>query len=274
MSLNNREYKEMEKLNRKKGLSGLGFNEEKRLLKLESIHNGKTSEAYSPKSPNQKYNLSWFHPQGKQQLYSNEIDSYDTVLVQGASGVGKSTLAIWKALGMLGKKYKHIMFIKTPSESGDDQIGYLSGDKNEKLEAHLKNMRKVFLDFMTIGQLESDEKNGNILFEIPNYIQGGTFSDTFAIIDESQNMSPSTIKLLLERFDDGSKVIVLGDFNQTYSIKKRQDGFTDLVGRVTEKDEVTGELYCIEPEWTYIELPTTENMRGKRSQRVTELYGS
>lgn len=31
---------------------------------------------------------------------------------------------------------------------------------------------------------------------------------------------------------------------------------------------------CVEPEWAYVELPPSENKRGKRSRRVTELYGS
>lgn len=274
MGLNNREYKEFEKLKRKSEISKLSFADQKRLIKLEELNNNQKDQAYVAKSPNQKYNLSWFHPQGKQQLYSNELDSFDTVLVQAPSGCGKSTLAVWKGLGMLGKKYKKIMFIKTPNESGDDAIGFLTGDSGSKLEPHLRNMRNIFLDFMSVGQLESDEKNGNIKFEIPNYIQGGTFSDTYAIVDESQNMSPSTMKLLLERFDDSCKVVVLGDLKQTYSIKKRPDGFTDLVNRVTEVDEITGERYCVEPEWTYVELPTSDNMRGNRSKRVTELYGS
>ena len=64
-----------------------------------------------------------------------------------------------------------------------------------------------------------------------------------------------------------------GDHKQSYSIKKRPDGFTDLVHRVTMVDD-NGERYCVEPEWTYVELPTSENQRGKRSRRVTELYGS
>lgn len=270
--LNNREFKELEKLRRKSGIAQLTLADRKRLTKLEELSNNQKDQSFVPKSPNQKYNLGWFHPQGKQVLYANEIDSYDTVLVQASSGCGKSTLAVWKGLGMLGKKYKHFMFIKTPNETGDDSLGYLPSDINSKLEPHLKNMRNIFLEFMNVGQLESDEKNGNIKFEVPNYIQGGTFSNTYVVVDECQNLSPLTVKLLLERFDDTCKVVVCGDLHQLYSIKKREDGFTDLVKRVTEVDPNTNERYCIEPEWTYVELPTSDNMRGKRSQRVTELY--
>ena len=274
MGLNNRELKELEKLRKKSEHISLSFADKKRLVKLEELLANTQSSTYTPKSPNQKYDLSWFYPQGGQVDYSKAVRNFDTVLVQAPSGCGKSTLAVWEALGMLGKQYKKIMFIKTPNESGSDLLGFLTGDATNKLEPHLRNMRGVFLNFMSAGQLESDEKNKNIIFEIPNYIQGGTFSETFAIIDEAQNMNPSTVKLLLERFDDSCKVVVLGDHKQTYSIKSRQDGFTDLVRRVTKVDENTNERYCVEPEWEYVELTTNDNMRGKRSKRVTEIYGS
>lgn len=270
-ALTNREYKELEKLERKKGFSKLNEHELKRIEQLKSKQSSDNN--YVAKNPNEKYKLDWFHPTGKQVEYVNSINRYDTILVQGASGVGKSTTAIWKGLSMLGKQYKHIMFIKTANECGDDAIGYLTGNENEKLVAHFKNMKNVFLDFMSEEKLEIDIKKKNIIFDIPNFIQGGTFSSTFVIIDEAQNMSPLTLKLLLERFDDSCKVIVLGDCKQTYSIKKRKDGFTDLVSRVCNKTQ-EGVLFCVEPDWDYIELPPSENRRGKRSRRVTELYSN
>jgi len=267
--LNNREYKELQKLKRKAGFSELNSHEVRRVEQLESKQN--QEETYTAKNPNDKYNLSWFHPLGKQQTYVNDMHRYDTVLVQGSSGVGKSTAAVWCGLSLLGKGFKRVMFIKTPNEVGDDAIGFLSGNENDKLVAHFKNMKNIFLDFMSESKLETDVKKRNIVFDIPNFIQGGTFSDTFAIIDEAQNMTPATLKLLLERFDDSCKVVVLGDCKQTYSVKKRKDGFTDLVNRVCEIDNA-GRKYCVEKGWSYVELPPSENRRGKRSRRITELY--
>ena len=267
--LNNREWKELERLKSKRNLNA---HEKKRKEVLETKQNTEIDN-YVAKNPNDKYQLEWFSPTGLQSTLVDYIDCYDTVLVQGSSGVGKSTTAVWKGLTLLGKKYKHVLFIKTPNESGDDALGFLPSDVDNKLEPHFKAMKGVFLDFMTEAKLETDVKKGNIKFEIPNYIQGTTFSNTYAIIDESQNMSPYTIKLLLERFDDSCKVVVLGDCMQTYSIKKRQDGFTDLVKRVCDKDD-NDKFYCVIPDWAYVELPPSENRRGKRSRLVTELYGS
>lgn len=227
-------------------------------------------EAYSARHG--KYDLSWFQPKGEQQEIVDAIDAYDWVLVQGSSGVGKTTTVVWKALSLLGSKYRKIVFVKNPTEAGDDRIGFLTGDADDKLEAHFESMRGVFLDFMNKGKLESDEKNGNIAFKIPNFMLGVTLSDTILIIDEGQTKSPKTLKLLMERVDDSCKVIVLGDKAQTYSVDYRADGFTDLVNRVTAVDEHG--RFSIEPLLAYIQIDSSGNQRGAISKRVTEIYST
>lgn len=185
---------------------------------------------------------------------------------------GKTTTVVWKALNLLGKGYRKIVFVKNPTEAGDDQIGFLTGNESSKLEPHFESMRGVFLDFMNKGKLESDEKNGNIQFKIPNFLLGATISDAIVILDECQTYSPNTLKLLMERVDDSCKLICLGDQFQQYSVKKRADGFTDLLNRVTDVDGHG--RYSIEPLFKYVELTANENKRGAISKRVTELYSN
>ena len=198
------------------------------------------------------------------------MDSYDWVAVQAPSGCGKTTTVVWKALNLLGKGYRKIVFVKNPTEAGDDQIGFLTGNADDKLKAHFDSIRGVFLDFMNKGKLETDEKNGNIQFRIPNFLLGATISDAIVILDEAQTYSPLTLKLLMERVDDSCKLIVLGDKSQTYSVKRRDDGFTDFLNRVTDIDEKG--RYSIENLFQYVELSTNENQRGAISKRVTEIY--
>ena len=185
---------------------------------------------------------------------------------------GKTTTVVWKALNLIGKGYRKIVFVKNPTEAGDDQIGFLTGNEGSKLEPHFDSMRGVFLDFMNKGKLESDEKNGNIQFKIPNFLLGATISDAIVILDECQTYSPNTLKLLMERVDDSCKLLILGDSQQRYSVKKRDDGFTDLLKRVTAVDERG--RYSVEPLFKYVELTTNENKRGAISKRVTEIYSN
>ena len=218
----------------------------------------------------QKYDLAWFNPVGRQKNITEALDQYDWVIVQAPSGTGKTSTVIWKALNLLGHGYRKIIYVKNPTEAGDDMIGYLTGDADQKLQAHFDSVRNTFMDFMSKGKLESDEKNGNIQFKIPNFLLGATLSDSIVILDEAQVYSPNTLKLLMERVDDSCKLIIMGDARQTYSVKKRPDGLTDLVDRVTIIDSVGRQSN--EPLLAYIELSTSENQRGAISKRVTELY--
>ena len=231
---------------------------------------GIVQELEQAKVSNEKYNFSWFKPTGRQQEIVDAIDQYDWVGVQAPSGCGKTTTVVWKALNLLGKGYRKIVFVKNPTEAGDDQIGFLTGNEGSKLEPHFDAMRGVFLDFMNKGKLESDEKNGNIQFKIPNFLLGATISDAVVILDECQTYSPNTLKLLMERVDDSCKLLMLGDSFQRYSVKKRDDGFTDLLKRVTDIDDKG--RYSVEPLFKYVELTTNENKRGAISKRVTEIY--
>ena len=243
---------------------------EKQARQRGKAFNGMVQEVQAYTARQGKYELSWFKPRGQQQEIVDAIDACDWVVIQGSSGVGKTTTVVWKALSLLGSKYRKVVFVKNPTEAGDDKIGFLTGDTDDKLQAHFESMRGVFLDFMNKGKLETDENNGNIVFKIPNFMLGMTLSDTILIIDEGQTMSPKTLKLIMERVDDSCKVILLGDKQQTYSVDSRPDGFTDFVGRVTETDEHG--RFSVEPLLTYIEIDSSGNQRGAISRRVTEIY--
>lgn len=211
------------------------------------------------------FNVNWFKPKQHQQPIVYSLDNNDLTIVQGASGSGKSTTAIWKALKDLkAGVYEKIVFVKTPSEDGDDKIGYLTGDANEKLKAHFEAMRSIFLDFMSVSKLEYEEKRGRISFTIPNFLAGKTFYKSLVIIDESQKISPNTLKLLLERGDDNTRFVVLGDRKQRYAKDKRNDGLSDLLWRV--------DLNGIPDNVGVIFLDNTCCVRSRLSKTVLDLY--
>lgn len=220
------------------------------------------------------YDTSWFKPLPNQALAQSHISNpeIDCVIIEGPAGTGKSSTAIAKALVELRKgNFKHIVFCKTPAEYGDDQIGYLNGSCENKLEKHFEVMRNIFLDFMDKVRLKKDEERGIIKFTIPNFLAGATLYDTLLIIDETQTLSDTTLKLVLERLGEGSKVFVLGDGKQCYAAKKRKDGFTDFINKVTNVD-ADGYRYSNEEIVAYVKLTTNDNMRSRFSKRVTELY--
>jgi predicted ribonuclease YlaK len=218
-----------------------------------------------------QYKLDWFTPEGSQHLITEAMDDCELIVVDAPSGTGKSTTVLWKALNdYKQRKYQKVLLIKNPTEAGNDQIGFLSGDKTSKLEAHMESMKSIFLQFMSSGKLENDIKNENIVLDIPNYLLGRTFDDTLILLEEAQTMSPETVKLCAERAGQGSKVVVVGDSKQRYSVKGRKDGLRDLIEKVTQ--EHAGYLIPKYANVGYIRMESDNNMRSSLSKFITEIY--
>lgn len=217
------------------------------------------------------YDLSWFKPTDKQKEIVYSMCVNDLTMVQGGSGCGKSTTAIWQALKMVKNgDFKKILLIKTASEDSPDMVGYLSGDLNSKLESHMVAMRSIFTTFMSKAKLEMEEKRDRIEFGIPNFIAGRTFYDTIVLIEEVQKIDQGTLKLIVERLADSSICVLLGDKGQRYSCKKREDGFTKFVELTTAVDEQG--RYSKEDLMGYVEMTSADNMRGRLSRRIGELF--
>ena len=237
-----------------------------------TVNDQKQSRYAAKAVGNDDYRLDEFHPTEAQEEIVHSMVWNDLTIVNGRAGTGKTTTALWKALQMLkAGDVRKLLFLKNPTEVGDDQIGFLSGDKSEKLTAHYESTKRIFQQFMTANKLETDIVNGKIELNIPNYALGATWDNTIILIDESQLMSPDTIKLLLERTGINSRVVVIGDVKQTYAIKHRKNGLSDLVDRVAPANE-EGDHIPVTDFIGYVELSSDENQRSRLSQFITEIY--
>lgn len=221
---------------------------------------------------NNDWKLDQFHPTKAQKKIVESLYQNPLTIVQAPSGCGKSSVVLHTALKeyRLGN-YSKIILVKNPTEAGDDMLGYLKGDMNDKLAAHMHSMKGIFLQFMSANKLENDISSGNIVLTIPNYLLGSTIDNAFILIEEAQTMSPQTLKLIMERAGANTTVAVVGDKRQTYSIKKREDGLSDLVNRVTY---INYDLRMVRPNMPigYVELDSSENQRSELSRFVVDLY--
>lgn len=232
----------------------------------------KKQSSYQEKVPvNNDWKLDWFVPTEAQEEIIYGMNNHDLTIVDAPSGCGKTSVAVWKALNDLKQgHYRKIVFVKNPTEAGDDMIGYLKGEVQDKLAAHFMEMKRLFLNFVSAGKLDSDEGK-KIEFTVPNFLLGSSLTDSLIIVDEGQTFSPNTMKLVLERAGENSRVVVCGDSRQRYSVKFREDGFSDLISKVTESTE-DGEVESNQELVHYVKLTTDENQRSELSKLITELY--
>lgn len=219
------------------------------------------------------WNLDWFQPRGLQIDCKESFERNVFTIIDAPSGCGKTTLSLWMGLCMLKNdpQCHQLIFIKNPTETGDDQIGYLSGSEADKLTAHYDTTKRIFWELMSKNKLENDMSKDRIRLTIPNFLLGATFDNAVVIIDEGQTMSPKTLKLLTERCGQNTKYLILGDSGQSYSVKKRPDGFKDLVERVTVEHQ--GMRFSKhEPMMGYVKMTPEDNQRSSGSKFINKVY--
>lgn len=144
-------------------------------------------------------------------LTSNQIKlvrSFDNpftkvVFVTGPAGTGKTHWMCKTALKMKQQNRIEKLVITRPTVSVDEELGYLPGTMNEKMEPWLLPMNE-YLDFT--------KKIENVPL---GYMRGRTFNDTFIIADEMQNSTKEQMKMLLTRIGKNSFMGITGDLNQS-----------------------------------------------------------
>ncbi|GMQ99856.1 MAG: PhoH family protein [Zetaproteobacteria bacterium] len=137
----------------------------------------------------------------------------DMVTLLGRAGSGKTLLALACGLNQTLDMdlYDRIVVTRATVPMGQD-IGYLPGTEREKLEpwmgAVTDNLTLLLEDdFQGLGDLSQY----SIEISSLSFVRGRTFTRTWLIVDEAQNLTPHQMKTLVTRVGEGSKIIVLGN---------------------------------------------------------------
>ena len=155
------------------------------------------------------------------------------VIGTGPAGSGKTMLACQIATEHISKHPRARVVLTRPIVAVDEDMGYLPGDMDQKMEPWTRPMYDIFEQSMTHNQMDRC-----ISIEPLGYMRGRTFHHTLIIADEMQNSTPNQMKLLLTRIGDGTKIIVTGDLEQ--SDLEGDNGLENLVYKMqcTELDYI------------------------------------
>ncbi|MCK9416901.1 PhoH family protein [Candidatus Dojkabacteria bacterium] len=162
----------------------------------------------------------------------NSIKNNEITIVAGPAGTGKTYITMAYALSLLRKttnKFKKIYLVKSVTTLKNEEVGFLKGDLNEKIEpvmwSFYLNMEKLILESSIKSLIEKE-----IVRPFPlAYMRGTSLDDSIIIADEMQNVNLDNSRTLLTRIGSNSKLILLGDINQIDMKNKNESSLEVLL---------------------------------------------
>lgn len=149
--------------------------------------------------------------------------SIPAVSLMGMAGTGKTFLALAAALEQVleQRRYRRVSVYRPLVAVGRQEVGYLPGDLGEKLAPWMAavhdNLYALFSDAGPEGARDAIEElieRGELEMAAITYLRGRSITGEVVIIDEAQNLELSTLKVILTRMSQDSKVIFCGDLSQ------------------------------------------------------------
>ncbi len=132
----------------------------------------------------------------------------------GPAGTGKTMLAVQMAIKMYKEGAISKIIVTRPAVSVDEDLGFLPGTLNQKMEPWTRPIFDVFEEYYHPKEIVEMLEDGVIEISPLAYMRGRTFKNAFVIADEMQNATPSQMKMLLTRLGENSRMVVTGDLNQ------------------------------------------------------------
>ncbi|MCR5229057.1 MAG: PhoH family protein [Solobacterium sp.] len=142
------------------------------------------------------------------------IDDYPVVFAIGPAGTGKTFLAVIKAVSALKKGDVRRIVLTRPAVEAGESLGFLPGDLKEKVDPYLTPLYDALHDMLGVEKTESLIEKGTIEIAPLAYMRGRTLDDSFVILDEAQNTTPSQMKMFLTRLGFRSHMVITGDVTQ------------------------------------------------------------
>jgi PhoH-like ATPase len=185
--------------------------------------------------------LDWLHPE--------QLIAFDCVfntesklaVITGKVGSSKTLMSMCGALartvGHKNKKSYDKILVTRPNIPINKAyaLGFMKGSLEEKMSGWLAPI-KTNLQFLyenTLKDRENEEatKIYDEFFQaMPiESIQGASYHNKILLTDEAQLLDSNTLKQIMSRVAEGSKLVLILDPNQTYGANRGQEGYKKLL---------------------------------------------
>ena len=192
--------------------------------------------------------------------------NYITV-VSGATGSGKTLIALQAGLELLSEGIVEGIIYARNTVTANDQhseLGFRKGDEGQKLgyfmyplysaiNYTIEHMKKRSIDSQVeytgnINSMKQETATESFMvkhnIEVMDiaHLRGTTISKKFVIIDEAQNLTSATLKLIGTRMGDETRLVVMGDPNQIDHpfLSKRRNALVALLQKAKTENYIAG----------------------------------
>jgi PhoH-like ATPase len=222
-------------------------------------------------------------PRSLQQTMALDLlldDSVKLVTLIGSAGTGKTLLALAAGLAKVlnDQVYTKLLCARPIMPMGRD-IGYLPGDKDQKLSAW---MQPIFdnMSYLLSNRLSGDGhqtpasamssveqriqqliESGQVILEPLTYIRGRSIPHQFMLIDEAQNLTPHEVKTIASRVGEGTKLVLTGDATQIDNpyLDSSSNGLSYIVERLKGRN-IVGHVTLTRSERSELAALATEEL--------------
>jgi PhoH-like ATPase len=194
-------------------------------------------------------------------LLDNEVG---IVSLGGSAGTGKSALALAAGLEAVLERrlHKKVIVFRPLYAVGGQELGYLPGDKDEKMNPWGQAI------YDTLGALVGD----NVLDEVADrgllevlpltHIRGRSLHDAFVIVDEAQSLERNVLLTVLSRIGQNSRVVLTHDVAQRDNLRVgRHDGVASVIETLKGED-LFGHITLMRSERSRIAALVTSLLEG------------
>jgi PhoH-like ATPase len=165
-------------------------------------------------------------PPSKEPQFANDqlLDpEVRVVALDGMAGTGKTILALAAGLEQVMETnlYDKVAVYRPVVPVGKAELGFLPGTLDEKLNPWMTAVHDALVALterrshadarVMLDELTEREK---LTMEAVTYLRGRSLHGSYVLVDEAQNLEPTTLKTILTRVGEDTKVVFTGDTSQ------------------------------------------------------------
>jgi phosphate starvation-inducible PhoH-like protein len=191
------------------------------------------------------------------------MEDSDIVIGIGPAGTGKTYLAVARAVTELFRKRVRRIILARPAVEAGENLGFLPGDLQEKVDPYLRPLYDALEDMMPPARVRRGIAERSIEVAPLAYMRGRTLSDAFVILDEAQNATAAQMKMFLTRLGVNSRAVITGDKTQIDLPRSQVSGLIQV-------ENILGDVEGIE----FVYLDESDVTRHRLVKQIVRAYAA